>query len=151
MTPRPESVLLPCPFCGEAGGIAGHDNENGPVYYVKCDVCESEGPGDSVELDAIARWNTRAQPEAEALLTLADAARNLHVVFNSGGLRGRPSHNIISGWPQLQAAVAALSRPTPEGKLTFGDGVRAAAQMMRDLGHDVLADKIRKLEDQSHD
>lgn len=43
----------------------------------------------------------------------------------------------------------AMSAQAPgmEAMLTFGDGVRAAAQMVRNAGFDKMADKIRTLED----
>lgn len=66
--------LLPCPwphcpgsahiereetsFSGDK--VVGVDEDNGPIYYVECDLCGCRGPLASWAMDAAELWNTRA-------------------------------------------------------------------------------------------
>lgn len=52
-------ALLPCPFCGSEEA-AECDNGRGLIFYVRCSVCRSAGPGERCAADAIEAWNTRA-------------------------------------------------------------------------------------------
>lgn len=57
--------LKPCPFCravDEALVTTSETDVAGPptFYWVRCNSCESEGPGGDDQAEAHHRWNTRA-------------------------------------------------------------------------------------------
>lgn len=53
--------LKPCPFCGSPGELT--DTMPGGTYWVRCSVCDGEGPSsdERTKEQAIALWNTRAE------------------------------------------------------------------------------------------
>ena len=55
-TPDPETKLKPCPFC--AGKVDLGLNADG-LYYVFCDWCGLEAPGQYIQDQAIDYWNQR--------------------------------------------------------------------------------------------
>lgn len=50
--------LKPCPFCG--GEAIERRAASYPVFWVKCEACEAEGPTKALEKDAVEAWNRRA-------------------------------------------------------------------------------------------
>ena len=70
--------LLPCPFC-KSTNVEADDNGRGLIFFVRCRVCRSAGPGEQCAADAITAWNTRAatrQPDAQAMQALLERCRD---------------------------------------------------------------------------
>lgn len=62
-----ETDLNPCPFCGGHASYPPAVVEyaspwTSKIKFVNCENCGAVGPSDRDEAQAIAQWNTRAQP-----------------------------------------------------------------------------------------
>lgn len=67
------NTLLPCPFCGGEARIKSRYIGYGSVglgardwYTVECNECRAKSDEYGAELEAIAAWNRRAEPEINA-------------------------------------------------------------------------------------
>ncbi|MCF1502955.1 Lar family restriction alleviation protein [Afifella sp. H1R] len=53
--------MAPCPFCG-SHDLTCHDTE---VFWVRCEACGAEGPGEEDKKASIRRWNVGARRNAD--------------------------------------------------------------------------------------
>lgn len=65
--------LLPCPFCGgEAEILTAESMYGGNLYGVLCDCCAGRTDVFVTEAEAIAAWNSRAEPTCQLTLDGTD-------------------------------------------------------------------------------
>lgn len=87
-------------------------------------------------------WQSAEHENAD---TLRAALKKIVFLRPAGAIPKQVSGALIERIEEI--AITALSLPAPQGwRLTFNDGVRAAAQLVRDRGSHDLANTIRSLE-----
>lgn len=52
-----------CPFCNSNELI----KHAGPVYFIKCETCDAEGPSGKDSEEALEKWNTASRKREEEL------------------------------------------------------------------------------------
>lgn len=68
-----DNDLLPCPFCGTDKVAVCQSERTDPVFWVECIRCNAEAQPSADKAEAIAAWNTRTTPLAEALAVPTEA------------------------------------------------------------------------------
>ncbi len=90
MTSDVSEVLAPCPFCNGASHVSRESSFDG--WTAKCSNCGIVGAEFGQASNAIAAWNTRAQP---AVLAVPDGKRE-RIAFYEQAMKDPKNHGALA-------------------------------------------------------